>query len=108
MVAISSFTAGVLGVGCHATILPPALSQKWFDTLVASTSSAHPTPGFHLATAFRLEAWQEKGLPQLIDAVVATGRNDIHLTICGSGNPPQELLRLLEGHSWCTLQAEPD
>ena len=107
VVAISSFTAGVLGVDCRATILPPALSQKWFDTLAASASSARPTPGFQLATAFRLEAWQEKGLPQIIDAVAATGRDDIHLTICGSGNPPPDLLRLLEDHSWCTLQPEP-
>jgi phosphatidylinositol alpha-1,6-mannosyltransferase len=107
VVAISSFTAGVLGVDCHATILPPALSQKWFDTLVASDSSARPTPGFQLATAFRLEAWQQKGLDQLIDAVAAMGRNDIHLTICGSGKPPRDLLRLLEDHTWCTLQAEP-
>jgi phosphatidylinositol alpha-1,6-mannosyltransferase len=103
-VAISGFTAGILGVDCHATILPPALSQKWFDTLVASASSTRPSPGFQLATAFRLEAWQAKGLPQLIHAVAAMGRNDIHLTICGSGNPPSDLLRLLDDHSWCTLR----
>jgi len=103
VVAISSFTAGTLGVDCHATILPPALSQKWFDTLVASASSARPNPGFQLVTAFRLAAWREKGLPQLIDAVVATGR-EIHLTICGSGDPPGDLLRLLKHHSWCTLR----
>ena len=105
VVAISGFTAGALGVDCHATILPPALSQKWFDTLAAAASSVHPAPGFQLATAFRLAAWREKGLPQLIDAVAALGRNDIHLTICGSGDPPQDLLRLLEDHSWCTLRA---
>ena len=105
MVAISSFTAGALGADCHATILPPALSQKWFDTLVAAAGSVHPSPGFQLATAFRLEAWEEKGLPQLIDAVAATGRNDVHLTICGSGDPPRDLLRLLEDHTWCTLRA---
>ena len=107
VVAISSFTAGVLGVDYSATILPPALSQKWFDTLVASASSARQTPGFQLVTAFRLEAWEEKGLAQLIEAVTATGRDDIHLTICGSGNPPQDLLRLLEDQRWCTLQVDP-
>ena len=105
MVAISSFTAGALGADCHATILPPALSQRWFDTLVAAASAVHPTPGFQLATAFRLADWQQKGLPQLIDAVAALGRNDVHLTICGSGHAPPDLLRLLEGHSWCTLRA---
>lgn len=105
VVAISSFTAGALGVDCRATILPPALSQKWFDTLVASASSVRSIPGFQLATAFRLEDWREKGLPQLIDAVAAMGRNDIQLTICGSGDPPPDLLHLLEDHSWCTLRA---
>lgn len=105
VVAISSFTAGALGVDCHATILPPALSQDWFDTLVAAASAVRPSSGFQLATAFRLGAWREKGLPQLVDAVAAMGRNDIHLTICGSGDAPADLLRLLEDHSWCTLRA---
>jgi len=104
-VATSGFTAGILGVRCHATILPPALSQKWFDTLVGSATSARSTPEFQIATAFRLSAWREKGLPQLIEAVTALARNDIHLTICGSGGPSSDLLRLLEKHSWCTLRA---
>jgi phosphatidyl-myo-inositol dimannoside synthase len=106
LVAISSFTAGALGADSRATILPPALSPKWFNSLVASASSLRSAPGFHLATAFRLADWREKGLPQLIDAVNAMGRNDVHLTICGSGDPPSDLLRFLEDHTWCTLQAE--
>jgi phosphatidyl-myo-inositol dimannoside synthase len=105
VVAISSFTAGALGVGCHATILPPALSQDWFDALVDAASCAQPSQGFHLVTAFRLAAWREKGFPQLIDAVTSLGRNDIHLTICGSGDPPPELLHVIEARSWCTLRA---
>jgi phosphatidyl-myo-inositol dimannoside synthase len=105
VVAISGFTAGAVGVDCHATILPPALSQKWFDTLVASAASVHRGPGFRLVTAFRLEAWREKGLPELIDAVATLGRNDIHLTICGSGDPPGDLLHFIKGRSWCTLRA---
>jgi phosphatidyl-myo-inositol dimannoside synthase len=105
VVAISGFTAGALCVDCHATILPPALSQRWFDTLVAAASAVHPTPGVQLATAFRLADWRQKGLPQLLDAVAALGRNDVHLTICGSGDAPTDLLCLLDGHSWCTLRA---
>ncbi len=105
VVAISSFTAGALGVDCRATILPPALSQEWFDTLVAAASSVQPSPGLHLVTAFRLSAWREKGLPQLIDAIAVLDRDDIHLTICGSGDPPPDLLQILEACSWCTLRA---
>jgi phosphatidyl-myo-inositol dimannoside synthase len=104
-VAVSGFTAGALGVGCHATILPPALGQKWFETLVDVSSSVRSAPGIQLVTAFRLAAWREKGLPELLDAVAAIGRNDVHLTVCGGGDPPPGLVRLLAEHSWCTLRA---
>jgi phosphatidyl-myo-inositol dimannoside synthase len=105
-VAISAFTAGTLAGDCQSTILPPALSQKWFETLVAaSTSAQRPTQGTQLATAFRLEDWRNKGLLQLIEAVTAQGRKDIRLTICGSGEPPPDLLRLVSSHDWCTLRA---
>ena len=60
--------------------------------------------GFRLATAFRLWQWQTKGLPQLVEAVMALGRPDVRLTICGSGNPPTDLLRLISEYSWCTLR----
>lgn len=103
VLAVSSFTAGALAVDCHATILPPALSQTWFDTLVASSETPRG-PGVQLVTAFRLAAWREKGLPQITDAVAALGRPDIHLTICGGGKPPADLLRLVACHSWCTLR----
>ena len=104
-VAISGFTAGVLAGDCQSTILPPALSQKWFDTLVAaSTSVQRPTPGTQLATAFRLDDWRSKGLPQLIEAVTAQCRKDIRLTICGSGEPPPDLLSLVSNHDWCTMR----
>jgi phosphatidyl-myo-inositol dimannoside synthase len=104
-VAASCFTAGALATNCHAGILPPGLSQTWFDTLVTASSSVNLAPGFRVATTFRLEDWRAKGLPQLIEAVVATGRNDVQLVICGSGEPPSDLLRLLEDRSWCTLRA---
>jgi len=104
-VAVSSFTAGALAGDCRATILPPALSQEWFEMLVsAATTVRDPAPGTQLATAFRLAGWREKGLPQLIEAVKALGRRDIRLTICGSGDPPPDLLRLVADHSWCDLQ----
>jgi glycosyltransferase involved in cell wall biosynthesis len=45
-----------------------------------------------------------KGLPRLIEAVTALGRPDVCLTICGSGNPPADLLRLVSGYSWCVLR----
>jgi glycosyltransferase involved in cell wall biosynthesis len=57
-----------------------------------------------LATAFRLAQWRAKGLPQLVEAVTALGRPDVCLTVCGAGNPPVDLLRLVGEHSWCVLR----
>lgn len=104
VVAISSFTAGTLAGDCQPTILRPALSQKWFETLVAaSTAAQQPRQGVQLVTAFRLADWRNKGLPQLIEAIILQRRPDIRLTICGSGEPPPDLLRVVASHDWCTL-----
>jgi phosphatidyl-myo-inositol dimannoside synthase len=105
VVAVSNFTAGALMRDCRATVLPPALSREWSDTLAAAAAStpAHG-PGIRLATAFRLAEWQGKGLPQLVAAVRALGRPDVCLTICGSGDPPAGLLRLASEYPWCTVR----
>ena len=105
VVACSNFTAGALMRDCRATVLPPALSREWFDTLAAAAAGRPGRgTGIRLATAFRLADWRTKGLPQLVEAVTALGRPDVCLTICGSGNPPADLLRLVSEHSWCVLR----
>ena len=106
VVAVSNFTAGALMRECRATVLPPALSRDWFDTLAtAAAGRLCRGPGVRLTTAFRLSEWRGKGLHQLVAAVTALGRPDVSLTICGSGNPPADLLRLVSEYSWCTLRA---
>ena len=105
VVAVSNFTAGAIMSDCLATVLPPALSREWFDTLAAAAACRPDRgPQIRLATAFRLAEWRTKGLPQLVEAVTALGRPDVCLTICGSGNPPTDLLRLVGKHSWCVLR----
>jgi phosphatidyl-myo-inositol dimannoside synthase len=105
VVACSNFTAGALMRDCHATVLLPALSREWLDTLAAAAAGRPGRgPGVQLATAFRLSDWRTKGLPQLVEAVTALGRPDVHLTICGSGHPSADLLRLVSEHSWCVLR----
>jgi phosphatidylinositol alpha-1,6-mannosyltransferase len=105
VVAVSSFTAGVLADGCLATILPPGLTQEWFDTLVRAAATSQPRdPGFQLVTAFRLADWRNKGLPQLLDAVAGLGRPDVRLIVCGSGDPAPDLRQLVRSHPWCTLR----
>jgi len=105
VVACSNFTAGALMRDCLATVLPPALSREWFDALAAAAAGQLGRgQGIRLATAFRLEDWRTKGLPQLVEAVKALERPDVCLTICGSGNPPDDLLSLVSEHSWCVLR----
>jgi len=105
VVACSNFTAGALVGDCLATVLPPALSREWFDALAAAAAGGlSRSSGIRLATAFRLAEWRTKGLPQLVEAVKALGRPDVCLVICGNGNPPADLLRLVSKHSWCVLR----
>jgi phosphatidyl-myo-inositol dimannoside synthase len=105
-VAVSNFTAGVLMRDCRATILPPALSQAWFDTLTAAAADGRQSHGaeIRLVTAFRLADWRTKGLERLLASATALRRPDVRLTVCGSGDPPIELLRLISQYSWCVLR----
>jgi glycosyltransferase involved in cell wall biosynthesis len=56
-------------------------------------------------TAFRLGEWRDKGLPQLVTAIAALDRADVRLTVCGSGEPPADLLAHVAGYPWCTVRA---
>jgi phosphatidylinositol alpha-1,6-mannosyltransferase len=105
VVTASSFTAGALADSATTTILPPGLSQEWFDTLMkASTDEATERQGVALVTAFRLEDWRDKGLPQLLDAVAALGRADVQVIVCGSGVPSEALLQLVGKYEQCVLR----
>jgi phosphatidylinositol alpha-1,6-mannosyltransferase len=105
VVAVSSFTAGAISRKHSATILPPGLSREWFRTLVEQSACEHaPAAEISLVTAFRLADWEPKGLPQLLDAVQALGRPDIKMTVCGTGEPPAELQKLVRKHSCCSLR----
>ena len=106
IVAVSSFTAGSLFPIGRAVVLPPGLSANWFDELVGADSGEHgPRTDVELMTAFRLSSWRDKGLPQLTAAVVALGRPDVRLTVCGSGDPPADLLAHIKSVPRCTLRA---
>ena len=65
---------------------------------------AGPWPGDPAGDRLPAGGLADKGLPQLIAAVTALGRPDVCLTICGSGDPPADLLRLVSEHSWCTVR----
>jgi glycosyltransferase involved in cell wall biosynthesis len=105
IVAVSSFTAGSLFRVGQSAILPPGLSRGWFEKLVSAGAADRARRGsLELMTAFRLGSWRDKGLPQLTAAVTALGRADIRLTVCGSGEPPTDLLAHVGALPWCTLR----
>jgi phosphatidylinositol alpha-1,6-mannosyltransferase len=106
LVAVSSFTAGSLfRSGGHAVILSPGLARDWFDELArAAAVDRSPRAGLELMTAFRLGAWRDKGLPQLTAAIAALRRTDVRLTVCGSGEPPDDLLAHTSALPWCSLR----
>jgi glycosyltransferase involved in cell wall biosynthesis len=103
-VTASSYTAGALARVCRAGVLAPGLSPAWFDTLTrAAMLPREPHDGLRLLTAFRLSAWRDKGLDTILDAVRIVGRDDVSLTICGSGPVPPDLVRRLVGVPRCRL-----
>lgn len=102
---VSSFTAGAIARVSQATVLPPGLSGPWFHTLVDCAAACQKERrGVKIVTAFRLAAWQEKGLPELMGAVATLDRPDIQLTVCGTGEPPADLKEAVKSHAWCSLR----
>ena len=104
-VAISGFTAGTLALDCQSTILP---SRPIAGVVRNALSCLHRSPASHARNAashgFPPRRLAEQGLPQLIEAITVQRRKDIRLTICGSGEPPPDLLRLVDSHDWCNLR----
>lgn len=99
-VAVSGFTAGVVGVRTPATVMNSPINGLWYQSLVAA---AKPTKDRHerlrIMTSFRLESWREKGLETVVDAVKRLDR-PTQLTVCGSGQVQpglQSLLSQLDG-----------
>jgi glycosyltransferase involved in cell wall biosynthesis len=105
IVAVSSFTAGSVFSCGQATILPPGLSRSWFNELASAAAGDRALcSGRELMTAFRLGSWRDKGLPQLTAAIAELRLPDVRLTVCGSGEPPGDLLAHVSALPWCTLR----
>jgi phosphatidylinositol alpha-1,6-mannosyltransferase len=105
VVAVSNYTAGALSSQCRAAVLSPGLSGEWFRLLVEESAPGETMrQEIRLMTAFRLESWRDKGLPELLEAVAILRRHDIRVVVCGSGEPSPELRRLLGKHRHCTLK----
>lgn len=105
IVAASSFTAGTLFSYGSAAILPPGLPHDWFSILLdANAASIHADDEVRIVTTFRLSDWRQKGLPELLSAIVMLDNPAVKLAICGSGQPTDELRRALAPHRFATLR----
>jgi len=103
-IAVSSFTAGALIGNCPASVLSPGLTSDWFRTLVGASENCRKTQqGIHIVTAFRLDDYRGKGLPEIVRAIAMLGRKDVRLTVCGSGDPSAELQSLLQKYPFTDL-----
>jgi O-antigen/teichoic acid export membrane protein/glycosyltransferase involved in cell wall biosynthesis len=106
VVAASSYLAGVVAETSPATVLLPGVSPAWYDTLVSAGHTVRPDPvERHLVTAFRFEAWRDKGLRTVLDAVELLDDDRVRLTVCGSGTLPADLRAAVAPHRWCRLAA---
>ncbi|WP_230203067.1 glycosyltransferase family 4 protein [Parafrankia discariae] len=106
-VAISSYGAGVLAATSQGPIIRPGLAPSWRAELLAQGArrSASATPGGTsgvptLLTAFRLAAWEGKGLPVLLDALTTVRRalGAVRLVVAGHGPAPEDMLTLIRAH----------
>ena len=106
VVAVSSFTAGVMFGNSPAVVLPPGLSREWFELLVgASAEAPRRRYKLNLLTTFRLADWRGKGLPELLHAIAELPGPDVGITVCGAGVPSTELKQLVARYHFCTLLA---
>lgn len=103
-VAVSGFSAGALYPLVPSGVLHPGIAAPWFDALVAAGAQRRPRLGpIRLMTSFRLPAWRDKGLPEIIDAMTRAHRADLTLRVCGSGPVPADLRRLIAGTPRCEI-----
>lgn len=107
VVTISNFSAGALARACPASVLRPGVTQRWYDTLIDAGTRARRTSGYlDLVTAFRLEAWRDKGLPALLHAARLLNDERVRLTVCGAGPVPAALRAEVAPYPWCRIAAD--
>lgn len=101
-IAVSAYTAGVLGAGVRATRLSPAFAAPWYEDLIRATKRPQRGSSAVVMTSFRLADWESKGLHTLLHAVEQLPPG-INVKICGSGDPPAAVLDMVEKRPWARL-----
>lgn len=104
VLAVSNYTRTVLtAAGVRSRVLPPGLSRDWFDVLSHAEPAEHD--GIDIMTAFRLTDWRDKGLETIIGAMRLLPRQDLRLSVCGTGTPPADLVATIEAEPCARLFA---
>lgn len=109
VVTISGYAAGALLRTAPAKVLAPGVGRHWYEQLVAARQqpAAGNTPELDVLTTFRLEAWAEKGLDELIRALKDLRRCwPLRLHVAGTGQMQPALETLLARHPWVTLHRD--
>ena len=109
VVTISGFTAGALLRMAPAKVLAPGLGRHWYEQLVAARQhlAVRTEAELNVLSTFRLEAWAEKGLVELIGALDDLRQHwPLRLHVAGAGRVEPALEALLARHPWVSLHRD--
>jgi phosphatidylinositol alpha-1,6-mannosyltransferase len=109
-IAVSSFTSGALKHAMPAMVVKPFLDRAWYSSLIAAGKSVEKgSPGspVRVLTVFRLQDWESKGLPIIVNAIESL-ECAIELVVVGSGIPSRELVNFVRVRPWLQVKTALD
>ncbi len=109
LVAVSTFTAGMLARYGNAAVLHAGIPRARYERLTAGLDRAEPGDERRVMSVFQLSSFVGKGGPCIIDAcerLRASGR-PITLTFAGHGHAAPELTAAAAGRDWIRVHESP-
>ena len=109
LVAVSTFTAGMLARYGNAAVLHAGIPRARYERLMAGPVRAEPGDEHRVLSVFQLSSFVGKGGPCIIEAcerLRADGR-PITLTFAGHGHAAPELSAASAGRDWIRVHESP-